>query len=242
MEQTEADVPSDNGWLAQSEVMRLESLRFPKRRADWRLGRWTAKCAVALYTNAPANPPTLAKIEIRPEPSGAPRVFIADEQADVSISLSHRAGTAACAITSPDNQLGCDLELIESRSEAFVADYFTVEEQAVVADAIKTDRDWLVTLMWSAKESALKAMQIGLRMDTRSVSVDLPDLFFSPFCDDWQSLSVRIVRERLLHGWAQRTTRYVRTIVTINPSLTETSPARPWSLSDSLPEANGRCF
>ena len=71
--------------------------------------------------------------------------------------------------------LGCDLEIVEPRSDAFVADYFTAEEQEVVRQACPADRFALIALIWSAKESALKALQSGLRIDTRSLSVALDD-------------------------------------------------------------------
>jgi len=32
-------------------------------------------------------------------------------------------------------EIGCDLEVVEPRSDAFVADYFTSEEQALIARA-----------------------------------------------------------------------------------------------------------
>ena len=63
--------------------------------------------------------------------------------------------------------LGCDLEVIEPRSEEFVADYFTTEEQKMVSQAPIADRSKLLALLWSAKESALKALREGLRFDTR---------------------------------------------------------------------------
>ena len=47
LEQTEANVPEDNTWLSPREVAFADRLRFAKRRADWRLGRWTAKRAGA---------------------------------------------------------------------------------------------------------------------------------------------------------------------------------------------------
>jgi 4'-phosphopantetheinyl transferase len=177
LEQTEADLPGENDWLSASEAARLTNFRFPRRRADWRLGRWTAKVAVAAYLNAPNCPPGLASIEIRPAPSGAPEVFVANQPADVSISLSHRGGVAACAMAQSGAVLGCDLELVEPRSEAFISDYFTPEEQALLAQADTADRFRLVALLWSAKESALKALHTGLRLDTRSVIVRLDDAF-----------------------------------------------------------------
>jgi hypothetical protein len=41
------DVPSDDAWLGQRELAVLERFRVSKRNREWRLGRWTAKCAVA---------------------------------------------------------------------------------------------------------------------------------------------------------------------------------------------------
>src|ERR1700752_3710449 len=65
LEQTEADVPAENQWLNANEILRLNPMRIPKRRTDWRLGRWTAKQAVAACLNLPTEPSTLADIEIR---------------------------------------------------------------------------------------------------------------------------------------------------------------------------------
>ena len=49
LEQTYADVPAENDWLSANEAVRLNTMRFARRRSDWRLGRWTAKNALALY-------------------------------------------------------------------------------------------------------------------------------------------------------------------------------------------------
>ena len=76
LEQTEADVPAENDWLSANEAVCLNGMRFAKRRADWRLGRWTAKRALSVYLDVPAHPQVFKKIEIRPAPSGAPEVFL----------------------------------------------------------------------------------------------------------------------------------------------------------------------
>ncbi len=73
LEQTAADLPAEDDWLSAIEVLRLDGMRFPKRHADWRLGRWTAKRALAAYLNLPSHRQDLTDIEIRPAPSGAPR-------------------------------------------------------------------------------------------------------------------------------------------------------------------------
>jgi 4'-phosphopantetheinyl transferase len=162
LEQSEADVPVENSWLSVNEAATLASMRFPKRRTDWRLGRWTAKRAVSVCLELPPHPQVFKKIEIRPAPSGAPEVFFAHQPAGVTISLTHREGVAACAVAMSNAELGCDLEIAEPRSDAFIADYFTIEEQALIARASAADRPRLLALFWSAKESALKALHEGL--------------------------------------------------------------------------------
>ena len=133
LEQTESQVPHGNDWLSTAEAEVLRGLRFAKRRADWRLGRWTAKNAVAMRFGAQLEPAGLHNIEIRPAASGAPEVFFEGERAPLSISLSHRAGFGACAVGTPGMALGCDLEFVEPHSATFAADYFSVEEQELVA-------------------------------------------------------------------------------------------------------------
>ncbi len=223
LEQTAADLPGNQDWLSASELIRSNGMRFAKRRSDWLLGRWTAKRAVAAYWKAPATHRMLAGIEIRSAASGAPEVFLAGEAAAVGISLSHRAGRAVCAVAPPDAALGCDLEIVEPRSDTFVSDYFTAEEQALVRKAPWVDQPRVVTLLWSAKESALKALGVGLRLDTRCVSVSSIDgqdpelkLGASYGPDYWRSLQVRY-DGKIFHGWWQATNSILRTLVAADP-------------------------
>src|SRR5581483_4429484 len=169
LEQVEADVPTADDWLSESEQERLLTMRFPKRRSDWRLGRWTAKCALAAYFGVSEQ--DLSEFEVQSRPSGAPYPLFRSKTAPADISLSHRSGRALCAVASQPIALGCDIELIEPRSDSFLKDYFTAEEQALVHHAVVEDRARVVTMLWSAKESASKALQAGLTIDTRSVVV-----------------------------------------------------------------------
>lgn len=211
LEQTESDVPPTNEWLSDEETVTLNRLHFAKRRADWRLGRWTAKHAAASFLKLAADSEALASIEIRPAVSGAPEAFVANAPAPLVISLSHRDGTALCAISTSGVDLGCDLEIIEPRSEAFVADYFAPEEQVLVARASPLERIRLVALVWSAKESALKALREGLRLDTRSVIVSLGDGSGDRTC--WSALQVRCATGQIFPGWYRNTNSVVRTVV-----------------------------
>jgi 4'-phosphopantetheinyl transferase len=225
LEQTESDVPAHDHWLGSEEARQLNTMRFAKRRADWRLGRWTAKRALAICLHRPEDPEALAGIEIRPAASGAPQAFLAGKPAALTISISHSAGTAACAVALSGAALGCDLEKIEERSEGFLADYFTAEEQALVAGAPASERSSLVAMLWSAKESALKALGEGLRLDTRSVVVIPADTLHcqdgeaAPACapQRWRPLQVRYDRGQVFQGWWQCAGGLVRTMVADPP-------------------------
>jgi 4'-phosphopantetheinyl transferase len=217
LELTQADVPSHDDWLGTAERARLCGLRVPKRRDDWRLGRWTAKQAVAAYLEMSTASSALAAIEIIPAETGSPEAFIADRPAPVSVSISHREARALCAVAPAGTALGCDVEFIEPRSEAFVADYFTVEEQRLVAQSSEQDRFRLLALLWSAKESALKALRTGLRLDTRDVSVDLtealnPAEWVPAGGTTWRPLRAQY-SARIFDGWWQCSENFVRTCV-----------------------------
>lgn len=245
-EQSLADVSAQDDWLGPWERSHLLTLRFPKRRSDWRLGRWTAKHAVAYHLNLPHNPNDLACIEIRPAASGAPVAFLRNEPANLAISISHRGGTAACAVGESGAMLGCDLEIVEPRSDAFVADYFTAEEQEVVRQAGPADRFALIALIWSAKESALKALQSGLRIDTRTLSVALDDPNPAALKDvepratnrfpapphsfpPWQALRVSYMPQHVFRGWWFRGADLLRTEVSLPPTHPPVSIRAGWA-------------
>jgi 4'-phosphopantetheinyl transferase len=241
--QQEADVPEENDWLSPRESSRLASLRIPKRRNDWRLGRWTAKQAVAFCHHLPDHRQSLSEIEIFANESGAPQAFIHKQPAARTISLSHRGGAALCCISDSESPLGCDLELVEPRSNAFIADYFTGAEQKLIAATLGQRQSELLAVLWSAKESALKAMRIGLRLDTRDVSVDWIDTFsgvtsasIAPSSRpqegvSWRRLSVSAPEGQVFPGWWTRTGSLVSTIVTSEENR------RPYCLhSRNVPE------
>jgi len=115
-----------------------------------------------------------------------------------------------CALACKPIRLGCDLEVIEARSDGFLEDYFTLEEQLLVADFPLADRARLVALLWSAKESALKALQLGLRADTRSLRVD-PQI--TEAAGAWSPLHVRFNDLDSFGGWWREENGLLRTLV-----------------------------
>jgi 4'-phosphopantetheinyl transferase len=158
-------------------------------------------------------------LEIRAAISGEPEAYLDAAPLPVSISISHRAGVALCTVAPGGAEIGCDLELVEERSEAFVTDYFTVEEQALVARTPASERPLLLNLLWSAKESALKALHEGLRLDTRYVNVDIDLSARGRDKTAWEPLHVRLSNGGEFCGRWRQGGSTLRTIVARASSL-----------------------
>jgi len=212
LEQNVSSVAAGDAWLSETERVRLAQLRIPKRLSDWRLGRWTVKCALSSYWGLARDFQHLAELELRPMPSGAPMVFFRGSPVRLALSLSHSGDRGLCAIGPEAVAIGCDLEIIEERNPAFMADFFTEDEQNLAAETPFVYRDRLVTLLWSAKESALKALGCGLRADTRSVNA-VPDSFPEGTSAKWNPLSVACGGGKTFRGWWSKSGSLVRTLV-----------------------------
>ena len=180
-----ADVPAGNAWLTPTEQRWFTDRRSAKRVADWRLGRWTAKAAITAWLDRRGRPPA-AELEVLAAEDGAPRIFAAGAPLDLALSLSHSHGLAVAAVTEGGADLGCDLEKVEPRSRAFVTSYFTAREIAALDAVPEAHRDRLANLVWSAKESAFKALRHGLRVDTRSLEV----VVSPPTAGGWGGLEI----------------------------------------------------
>lgn len=204
----EDQLPAGAGWLSAAERGRAGALRYTKRRTDFLLGRWTLKLAVAKALGWPDDPAVLARIEGRNAPTGAPLLYIDGLPADRGVSLTDRAGCAVCLVAARPVAIGCDVEIVEPRSDAFVRDYLTQAEQRLVA-AAGPARHMAANLIWSAKESALKVLRTGLRRDTRSVEVEIAEL--SPPECTWSALHVRTVEGEVFPGWWRRSGSFLVT-------------------------------
>ena len=137
----------------------------------------------AEHGQEPLSPQTDNAVDGNSADEGRP----ADPQDRAFFSMTDRADQAVCVVSEPGLGLGVDLELVEPRSQAFVADYLTGAEQRFVGESPDRGEHGLrANLVWCGKESALKVLRTGLRRDTRSVEVSFPD---GPPVDGWiQSL------------------------------------------------------
>lgn len=234
----ENEIPASLDWLSPRERDRERRMRFAKRRNDFLLGRWNAKAALALCLNlGPGSTlAALARLEIGNAPDGAPDPRVDGAPAARSISMTDRAGWAVCLTGPPGRDLGCDLELVEPRSERFVRDYMTAPEVAfVLAEPAGQERDLAANLFWSAKESALKVLRTGLRRDTRSVEVVLG----STVTDGWRDMVVTADGEREFPGWWQRFGDFVLTIaMDADAGPPPTALVEPPGLASAFPTHN----
>lgn len=182
--QTEANLPPGNpaDWLSHTEQEQYATLTADKRRHDWLLGRWTAKRLVQAFLMQKSDQvvPVSAIIIIR-DWDGAPLLTLdpayrhrALSLDDIRLSISHSGDRALCVLSGDAKYvIGCDIERIEPRAWGFVEDYCTNAEVALVRSHPESQRETIITAIWSAKEAALKALRLGLSVDTRSISCSL---------------------------------------------------------------------
>ena len=210
-----AAVPADDDWLAADERATCAALRLAVRRSSWRHGRWAAKTLLARRLGMA--PGAMRELAVRAAPDGAPEPWLRDAPLPLALSLSHRGGTACAAVAPAGVALGCDVERVEPRSDGFVADWLAPPEQALVRGAPPGARALLANLVWSAKESALKALRCGLRADPRPALVTLGGAVAPAPADGvWRPLAVR-VDGRTFAGWWRRNGDLVHTLVADPP-------------------------
>ena len=162
---------SVDGRLSVEEWNRFRQMRFPKRRIEWLSGRLAAKKLIVTCVPDMENVP-FAQITIANSAAGAPYARTADKILPIQLSISHREGWAAAAVSlNTGISQGIDLEWVEDHPVSFYEDFFTADEVRALGEYAAKQRAWVGSLMWSAKEAVLKALGQGLRMDTRAVEV-----------------------------------------------------------------------
>ncbi len=167
--------------LSEPELEQLARLTVPKRRRDWLLGRWTAKQVLRSFLQRVAGLTVpLDALVVKTEPGGAPVPHLEPGpqrrwrggRLPLAVSISHSGDRALCAISPfPRVKVGADIEKLEPRSQGMVEDFFTRQERARVGEIPAGPlRDAMISTIWSGKEAVLKALGMGLRVDTRKVT------------------------------------------------------------------------
>jgi 4'-phosphopantetheinyl transferase len=153
--------PPDGAWAALSDAERdrARRMRLPAVRHDFVLSHYATREVLARYTAmAPA------ALEFRCGPHGKPRAA-----GPVEFSLSHTDGLALIAVSTVD--VGVDVEVIRETplADRLISRCLTAAEQAAVARADDTTTAFL--RYWTAKESYLKGLGIGLAEPLENLEV-----------------------------------------------------------------------
>jgi 4'-phosphopantetheinyl transferase len=217
------------GLLSASEQARLAALKIDKRRRDWLLGRWTAKRLIQSCVEQQTGVRTpLDALIVGNYPDGAPYVIaecrvqsaewshnLQSTICNLQLSISHSGDRAFCALVE-DGGIGADIERIEPRDWQFVEDYFSADEIRQVRLAPAEQSETVITAIWSAKEAALKALRLGLTVDTRSVSCSIG---WHNQSDGWAGVAFTFDNQLLgldaapaLTGWWRRMDDFVLTV------------------------------
>lgn len=198
-----------------------EKLVYPKRKADWLLGRLTAKELLQSYCLSRYGRRFHGnEIEILNRASGEPYVALRTQSDNwamplLRISISHCHNVAFCALaaSTSDASMGVDMEYVAPRPALFADTFYDAHEMAQLKLYHGPEYLKASTSMWSLKEATLKAWGEGLRLDTRQVVVTLTHPI-SPFWTS-QTVEVNFPKVTQVVAWMRCLGSYVLTWVNI---------------------------
>lgn len=214
--QAGSDPSGLEGLFSASESSRLEKMKFALRRNSFIAGRRAAKqlligCVPELRNLSPN------KISIENRESGAPFVLVNGQELPGMLTISHCGNAAAAAYTSESSiRIGVDLEAVTPRAQSFLETYFTQSELEWISSAKEEDQALISTLIWSAKEAVLKALQTGLRVDTREIKILADD---SPAVAGWRRFGLSSSKGWYWKGHWRILDNFVITIAVCGPAL-----------------------
>lgn len=155
--------------LTAAEQTYYESLRVPKRRAEWLGGRFALK---QLLSKTEAV--DFKEIEILASHEGKPSLTVAGAVWKGAFSITHSHGFAVASVDKEISFLGIDLEKIEHRIDAWKAGFFHPDE-------LTRDGDDFLTALWTQKEAVVKLLGTGLTLNSFDVRcVDGQVQFYGP--------------------------------------------------------------
>ena len=159
-------------WLTARELERASAIRHPGRRLEWIAGRMAAKKALQIHVRDHLGIHLQhTELEILPDPNGAPQARALHGLVDLpSLSITHAAGRAICAIMPASQHVGIDLTPVEERSDDFVQQWFTHSERILVTRHPGSTA-WTVSAIWAIKEAVSKVLGLGLKLATPEMEV-----------------------------------------------------------------------
>jgi phosphopantetheinyl transferase len=166
-------------FLSQLEADEGKRFRHPGRHRQWLLGRAAAKTLLVKQAAADGGQELPFRgIQVHRTPDGWPQPMAQGRVLPLSLSISHTGERALCAVC-PEGEglIGADIELVATRSESFMEDYYTNGERMRLMALPDGARDKLASVIWCIKEAVLKARRTGFHESATSVEVLALDHF-----------------------------------------------------------------
>lgn len=164
-------------FLTGYELEKFTELAVEKRRIEFLFGRIAVKLLLLKVLKVADE---FVNYEIINDEAGRPVGYLRfNDQEKIRlnhcISISHRGGSACAAVSIDSSSIGIDVELMELLDSAMYDDYFT-EEEILTTSGLSVSTPFTLSLLWSIKESILKAAGKGLMVSARMVEIKRVDL------------------------------------------------------------------
>ncbi len=181
--------------LSENEQSFYQTLKLPKRKAEWLGGRRALKRLLAAHTGRAEREFSI----LAPGGVGKPAIKLGGKVINIPFSLTHSNGYAVAAIAPQARYIGIDLEKTAPRISAWKHTFFHPSE-------LTHETDEFLTQLWTQKEALVKLLGSGLTVNTQEVRVvnGVPQ-FFGRALEIYQALGApQIVLETraLLPGFA----------------------------------------
>ncbi|MEJ8813621.1 4'-phosphopantetheinyl transferase superfamily protein [Variovorax ureilyticus] len=148
--------------LSRDERERAARFVFARDRERFVAAHVALRQVLAAYSGV-----TASLLQFLPGKAGKPALA---RPAGLQFNLSHSQSVALIAIADGNAEVGVDVEVLRPMpdAEAMAAAYFTDAEQRALAAVGPELRDRAFFTCWTRKEACLKAVGLGLGVDTRS--------------------------------------------------------------------------
>jgi len=154
--------PASTDCLSEDERNRAARFVFPRDRERFIAAHVALRQILSSHTGVAAS-----LLEFVQGEAGKPALV---QPAGVQFNMSHSKSVALIAIGSGEAEIGIDVEVLRPMpdAEAMAASYFTEAEQRALAAIPPGLRDRAFLTCWTRKEACLKAIGLGLGVDTRT--------------------------------------------------------------------------
>ncbi|NEI47549.1 4'-phosphopantetheinyl transferase superfamily protein [Rhizobium leguminosarum] len=160
-----------NRWmqsLSPDERERAATYRFERDRAPFIAGRYLLRQLLSLQTGI-----SPSKVPLSPDRHGKLRVEGGDM---LQFSLANADRLVTVAVASGCDHVGIDCERVDTEIEAAAVDsYCSSDERRWLMELPTRERARGALVLWTLKESHLKAIGVGLREDPRNVAFSWKD-------------------------------------------------------------------